>query len=86
MDPILASLPDSLLRHIEDQLSNNELSSHEELLEHFIGGALTEAQARHALTYRDQYLTNIYLDGFTPIRKASEALRYHAHSRRFEPV
>lgn len=86
MDPILASLPDSLLRLIEDQLSNNELSSHEELLEHFIGSGITEAQARRALTYRDQYLANIYLDGFTPIRKESEALRYNAHSRRFEPA
>jgi hypothetical protein len=86
MDPILTSLPDSLLRLIEDQLSNNESSPDEELLEHFLSCGLTEIQARHALSYRDQYLTYIYLDGFTPIRLRTEALRYNAHSRQFEPI
>ena len=36
MDAILASLPTSLRRLVEDQLSNNEVSSDEELLDHFI--------------------------------------------------
>lgn len=86
MDPMLASLPDSLLRLIEDHLSNSEVSSDEELLEQFVGIGLTEAEARHALSYRHQYLTHIYLDGFTPIRKGREALHYNPHSRQFEPV
>jgi hypothetical protein len=85
MDPILATLPASLLRFVEDQLSNNEVSSDDELLDHFITNGLTEAQARQALTYRDQYVGNIYLDGFTPIRKEHEALRFNPHSRQFEP-
>ena len=85
MDPILASLPASLLRFVEDQLSNNEVSSDEELLDDFISNGLTEAQARQALTYRDQYLVNIYLDGFTPILKGAQALRYNPHCRQFEP-
>lgn len=84
MDPIFTSLPDSLLRFIEDQLSNSEVSPDEELLEHFVESGLTEIQARQALSYRDQYLAHIYLDGFTPIRKGSEALRYNPHSRQFE--
>jgi len=85
MDPILASLPASSLRLVEDQLSNNEVSSDEELLDHFISDGLTEEQARQALTYRDQYLANLYLDGFTPILKGSEALRFNPYSRQFEP-
>ncbi|HCE6035803.1 hypothetical protein LZ639_06225 [Pseudomonas stutzeri] len=85
MDPILASLPASLLRLVEDQLSNNEVSSDEELLDHFISDGLTEEQARQALTYRDQYLANLYLDGFTPILKGNEALRFNPYSRQFEP-
>lgn len=86
MDPMLTSLPDSLLRLIEDHLSNNEVSSDEELLKQFVDGGLTEAEARQALSYRNQYLTHIYLDGFTPIRKGREALHFNPHSRQFEPV
>ena len=86
MDPIFKSLSNSLLRFVEDQLSNSEVSSDEELLEHFIRSGLTETEARRALTYRVEYLTHLYLDGFTPIRKGSEALRYNPHSRQFEPI
>ncbi len=85
MDPILAALPASLLRLVEDQLSNNEVSSDEELLDHFASSGLTEAQARQALVYRSRYLCNIYREGFTPILKGSEALRFNPYSRRFEP-
>ncbi len=66
MDPILAALSPSLLALVEGSLSNDEVSSDEEMLEYFISNGLTEEQARQALTYRDQYLNNIYLDGFTP--------------------
>jgi hypothetical protein len=86
MDPILTSLPNSLLRLVEDQLSNNDVSPDEELLEHFVGSGLTEIQARQALSYRDQYLTHIYLDGFTPIRLGREALRYDPRSRQIAPI
>lgn len=86
MDPILTSLSDSLLRFVEDQLSNNEVSPDAELLEHFVDSGLTEIEARQALSYRDQYLTHIYRDGFTPIRLGSEAHRYNPHSRQFEPI
>jgi hypothetical protein len=62
MDPILAALPASLLKLVEGSLSNDEVSSDEEMLGYFIDNGLTEEQARQALTYRDQYLNNIYLD------------------------
>ena len=85
MDPILASLPTSLRRLVEDQLSDNEVSSNEELLDHFISDGLTEEQARQAQTFRDQYLANLHLDGFRPILQGSEALRFNPYSRQFEP-
>jgi hypothetical protein len=85
MDSILASLSVSSLHLVEDQLSNNEVSSDEELLDYFISNGLTEVQARQALTYRNRYLTNIYLDGFTPILKGAQALRYNPYRRQFEP-
>ena len=85
MDPILAALPASLLRLVEDQLSNNDVSSDDEPLDHFISDGLTEEQARQGLTYRDQYFVNLLLDGFTPIHKGSEALRFNPYSRQFEP-
>ena len=35
MDPILAALPPSLLAFTEERLSNDEVSSGEEMLEHY---------------------------------------------------
>ncbi len=85
MDPILAALLPSLLKLVEGSLSNDEVSSDEEMLEYFIGNGLTEEQARQALTYRDQYLNNIYLEGFTPIISVDEALHFNQHTRQSEP-
>lgn len=84
MDPILAALSPSLLALVEGSLSNDEVSSDEEMLEYFISNGLTEEQARQALTYRDQYLNNIYLDGFTPITAVDEVLHFNPHTRQFE--
>lgn len=85
MDPILAALPGPLLSFIEDQLSNNEVSSDEELLDHFIANGLTRDQAQQALTYRQRYLINIYHIGFSPIRNPGLVLRFNPHVRDFEP-
>lgn len=52
MDPILAALPPSLLKLVEGSLSNDEVSSDEEMLEYFISNGLTEAQARQAIVHR----------------------------------
>ncbi|HCF2456869.1 TPA: hypothetical protein NIA41_000424 [Pseudomonas aeruginosa] len=85
MDPILAALPPALLKLVEGSLSNDEVSSDEEMLAYFIGTGLTEDQARQALTYRDQYLNNIYLEGFTPITSVDEAIHFNPYTRQFEP-
>ncbi len=85
MDPILAALPLSLLKLVEGSLSNDEVSSDEEMLAYFIDNGLSEEQARQALTYRDQYLNNISLEGFTPITSADEPLHFNPHTRQFEP-
>lgn len=85
MATILSSLPASALRFVEDQLSNDDVSSNEELLVHFISNGLAEEQARQALTYRDLYLQHIYLEGFTPILSGAKALRFNPYSRQFEP-
>lgn len=42
MDPILAALPASSLRLVEDQLPNNDVSSDDEPLDHFISDGVTE--------------------------------------------
>ena len=46
MDPILAALPASLLKLVEGSLSNDEVSSDEEMLGYFIDNGLTEEQAK----------------------------------------
>ena len=84
-DTILSSLPESLLSFVEDQLSNNEVSSEEELVDQFIVNGLSGEQARHALTYRDRYRCNIYQTGFTPIRNPGAVLRFDPHTGNFEP-
>ncbi|WP_284409436.1 hypothetical protein [Acidovorax sp. SUPP2539] len=85
MDPILAALSPALLALVEGSLSNDEVSSDEEMRETLIRSGLTEEQARRALTYRDQYLHHIYLEGFTPITSADQALHFNPHTRQFTP-
>ena len=85
MDPILATLPPSLLALVEGSLSNDEVSSDEEMLAYFIDNGLSEEQARQALTYRDQYLNTISLEGFTPITSADEPRHFNPHTRQSEP-
>ncbi len=86
MDTILSSMRPELLRFVEEQLANNEVSDDDELREHFITNGLSEEQAWQALTYRALYLRYIFLEGFTPILKGQEALCFNPHSRGWEPV
>jgi hypothetical protein len=86
MDAILSSLTPDQIVHVEDVLSNDDSSSEEELLHFFQTIGLTEAQAQQALTYRTQYLCNIFLDGRAPILMGEQALRFNPHRRQFEPV
>jgi hypothetical protein len=52
---------------IEDQLSNNEVSSDEEMREYFIAGGLTAEQADCVLSHRLAYLDQIYFIGQGPL-------------------
>lgn len=85
MDSILASLPIVMLAYVEGQLSNDEVSSDEEMVEYFITNGLTEKQARHAVSYRDRYLNNLYETGFTPISNPGVVFRYNPYKRDVEP-
>lgn len=64
----LRALSNELVCLVEDQLSNNEVSSEEELRNYFTACGLTGDQAIEALTYRDLYLIHSYANGETPIR------------------
>lgn len=86
VDPFLSSLSDEVLRLVEDQLSNNDVASDEELHAHFIAKGLTDVQATRALHYRSHYLQTIYLEGHTPIRKGKQAIRFDPHRRQFELI
>lgn len=86
MAPAFAALTETQLHMIEDLLSNDEISSDEELITFFISEGIPEATARQALTYRDRYLTTIYGNGHTPIRLEHDAWRYDPQSRRFVPA
>jgi hypothetical protein len=67
VDPVLAQLSAQELDYIEDQLSNNETANDDELRSGFIANGLTPDQADRALTYRQQYLIEIYWRGTGPI-------------------
>lgn len=85
MDPILATLSTAQLALVEGQLSNDDVSPDDEIMERFIEAGLTEEQGRQALTYRDRYLNAMYLDGYTPIRNPGVVLRYDPYKRDFIP-
>ncbi|MGO1073381.1 hypothetical protein [Lysobacter sp. CA199] len=84
-DPVLASLPEVLLILIEDQLSNNESASDEELRDYFIACGLTAAQAERAVLYRRAYATDFCWGDATPIR-AGEALNFNPKTGWLEPA
>lgn len=86
MNPTLSSLSDEMLRFVEDQLSNSDVASDEELHALLITNELTDAQATQALRYRSDYLLNIYLEGHTPIRSGDKALRFDPHHRQFDVI
>jgi hypothetical protein len=62
----LRALSNELLSLVDDQPSNNEVSSDEELHNYFAACGLTEGQAIEAMTYRDLYLIHAYANGETP--------------------
>ncbi len=85
MDPMFEDLSASLLNYVETQLAHDEDSDDDELLVAFVEEGLTEEQARHALTYRDQYSGIVYLPTQTPIRLAGLPRQTGTRSKYFSP-
>lgn len=79
MNAIFKNLSKQTLVNIEDQLSNNEVSTDEELVDLFIEELeLTLDQAEAAIRFRDQYRIQIFLEGHGPL--------YQQDSVAFDPV
>lgn len=72
MNPIFANLTPEILSNVEDQLSNNEVSCDEEMVDFFmeeLGLSLEQAEAAAAM--RPQYLQLIFLTGQGPLHEAN---------------
>ncbi len=54
---------------VEDQLSNDEVSSDEDLQEYFVSNGLSIPQARDVVKHRQDYLLNIYRIGDGPLHE-----------------
>lgn len=68
MNAIFSNLSKPTLANIEDQLSNNEVSTDEELVDLFIEELeLTLEQAEAAIRLRDQYRIQIFRAGHGPL-------------------
>ena len=84
--PLKDVISPSALSWVEDQLSNNEASSDEELMKSFLESGLTAAQAQEALSVRSHYQQHIFEHEHTPLRVGDRALRFDAHAREFVPL
>lgn len=70
MNALFSNLTTQALANIEDQLSNNEVSTDEELVDLFIEElGLTLDQAEAAIRLRDQYRLQIFLEGHGPLHQ-----------------
>ena len=70
MNAIFSNLSKQTLANIEDHLSNNEVSTDEELVDLFIEELdLTLDQAETAIRLRDQYRAQIFLEDHGPLHQ-----------------
>ncbi|NWC83970.1 hypothetical protein HX798_27335 [Pseudomonas putida] len=70
MNAMFSHLSKQTLANIEDQLSNNEVSTDEELVDFFIEELdLTLDQAEAAIHLRGQYRIQIFLEGHGPLHQ-----------------
>ncbi|MGJ3439099.1 hypothetical protein AAZU54_03730 [Pseudomonas sp. Je.1.5.c] len=70
MNALFSNLTAQTLANIEDQLSNNEVSTDEELVDLFIEEfGLTLDQAEAAIHLRDQYRIQVFLEGHGPLHQ-----------------
>lgn len=83
MNPLFADLEPSTLESLEDQLSNNENASNEELIDFFIEElGITSEQAEAAVALRLQYLQHIFLSGTGPLHQA-DGLKFNPTTKHF---
>lgn len=72
MTSIFTNLSQNILEHVEEQLSNDDVSSNEEMIDFFITElGLSAQQAVAAVALRTQYLQAIFLIGQGPLHTAS---------------
>ena len=85
-DSMFSSLSEHVLSFVEDQLSNNSVSSDEDLHARFTEHGLSQAQALQALRYRTLYQKYTFHKDHTPIRKNKHALRFNRDRMEYELV
>jgi hypothetical protein len=86
IDPAFSSVDEKLLQLIEDQLTTNEVSSDEELRRRFITTGLTDSQASRAIRYRAHYRHQLYVVGYTPIRKGKHAIQVDPERKQYRLI
>ncbi|WP_438299558.1 hypothetical protein [Pseudomonas sp. NMS19W] len=83
MNVIFNNLSAKTLANVEDHLSNNEVSTDEELIDLFIEDlGLTLDQAEAAVRLRDQYRIQIFLVGHGPLHQ-SDSVAFDPTTRTF---
>lgn len=70
MNPIFKGVREACLYHVEYQLTNDDESTDEELVEYFIEEFdLTRGQAEAAVGLRTQYLSQLFQEGHGPLHR-----------------
>ena len=84
MNPIFTNLTPKILSDIEDHLTNNQVSTDEELWDLFIEELdLTAEQADAAVELRPKYLVRLYLKGYSPLFE-NNAVRFDPKDKAFK--
>lgn len=85
MNPIFNTLATAILDNVEDQLTNNEVSTDEELWDFFIEELdLTAEQADAAVALRPRYLGHIFLIGQSPLYQ-DKTVSFDPKDKAFKP-
>jgi hypothetical protein len=85
MNPIFNTLATAILDNIEDQLTNNEVSTDEELWDFFIEELdLTAEQADAAVALRPRYQGQIFLIGHSPLYQ-DKTVSFDPKDKAFKP-
>ncbi|EPN1348209.1 TPA: hypothetical protein L4S64_005771 [Pseudomonas aeruginosa] len=81
MNPLFTNLTQETLAYLEDQLSNNDVAGDDELIDLFIEElSLTLEQAEAAVALRDQYLSQVFLNGQGPLHQ-DDGLSFDPHTK-----